>query len=121
MKNQQYQQFREFREKLRAYRKGAGFNQLSFAEFLSVGHSTLKQIETGYASPSLRFLSKLCKATRTITSDWVTDNKAQFLMIETRGGSLPKGLKAQVARLNDIGKKRLELYIEANVVQLNEF
>jgi hypothetical protein len=42
-------------------------------------------------------------------------------MLETRGGSLPKGLKAQVARLNDVGKKRLELHIEANIDQLNEF
>jgi transcriptional regulator with XRE-family HTH domain len=121
MKNQQYQQFREFREKLRAYRKGAGFNQLSFAEFLSVGHSTLKQIETGYTSPSVNFLQKLCKATGTNKSDWVTPNESQLLNIETRGGSLPKGLKAQVARLNEVGKKRLQLYIEANVVQLNEF
>jgi transcriptional regulator with XRE-family HTH domain len=121
MKNQQGQQFKEFREKLKGYRKDAGFRQLSFSEFLMVGYSTLKQIEAGYLSPSVNFLEKLCKVTGTNKSDWVTDDEAQFLMLETRGGSLPKGLKAQVARLNDVGKKRLELHIEANIDQLNEF
>jgi len=120
MKNQQAQQFKEFREKLKGYRKDAGFTQFAFSEKINVGYSTLQQIELGWIPPSTKFLEKLCRATGTKQTDWVTDEEFNAFVIEQRGGSLPKGLKAQVARLNEVGKKRLELYIEANIDQLNE-
>jgi len=117
MRNPQYQQFRS---KLKAYRKDLGLTQNGLAEKLGIAYNTYQQIELGFKNPSAKFLKILRETTKKELTYWLDASELNYWMKSRKTGTISQALCYQINQLNDIGKKRLELYIEANIDQLNE-
>jgi transcriptional regulator with XRE-family HTH domain len=117
MRNPQYQQFRA---KLKAYRKDLGLTQRGLAEKLGIAYNTYQQIELGFKNPSKAFFINFLIITETLLSDWLSIQEQDYWFYSRKTGSVPHSLIYQISKLTQLGKKRLELYIEANIDQLNE-
>lgn len=61
-------------DRIKEYRKVNNLTQQAFSKMLSMGRSTLSQIESGDNKGTIEFIHKLSKVTNKSISFWIDDN-----------------------------------------------
>lgn len=113
--------FNDFRKKLQYYRSINQLSQSQLSEKLNYSITGYRQIETGYRPVTLNFIKRLVTVTNIPITDWVNsvEHDLIYKTVHLSHINLTTELKYQLKKLNNVGKRRLALYIEANWEQLN--